>query len=94
LGRFLYVANYASANVSAFRVGENGALKPVPGSPFAAGSNPISVAVALSGRFAYVANDLSNNVSAYRIGENGVLTPVPGSPFPAGFEPDSVAVAP
>jgi 6-phosphogluconolactonase (cycloisomerase 2 family) len=92
--QFVYVANQDSNNVSAYSIGANGALTPVPGSPFAAGSVPFSVAVDPTAKFAYVANDFSNNVSAYSIGTNGALTPVPGSPFAAGSFPISVAVDP
>jgi 6-phosphogluconolactonase len=42
---FVYVANFFSNNISAYRIGENGALTAVAGSPFPAGSRPISVAV-------------------------------------------------
>ena len=38
--QFAYVANGTSNNVSAYSIGANGALTPVPGSPFAAGSGP------------------------------------------------------
>ena len=92
--QFAYVANFQSANVSAYSIGVNGALTPVPGSPFAAGFRPFSVAVDPTGKFAYVANGFDNTVSTYSIGANGALTPVPGSPFAAGFEPLSVAVDP
>jgi 6-phosphogluconolactonase len=80
---FAYVVNQLSNNVSAYRIGENGALTPVPGSPFPTGTLPLSVAVDPLGKFVYVANGgSSNNISAYRIGENGALTPVPpGRPF-------------
>jgi len=43
---FVYVANAGDNTVSAYSIGANGALTPVPGSPFAAGIEPISVAVA------------------------------------------------
>ena len=89
---FVYVANAGSNNVSAYRIAENGALTPVAGSPFPAGSDPRSLAVDLFGLFVYVANAASNNVSAYSIGPNGALTPVAGSPFPAGSDPRSLAV--
>src|SRR5260221_375162 len=81
-------------NVSAYSIGANGALTPVPGSPFAAGTFPTSVAVDPTAKFAYVTNAFSNNVSAYSIGANGALKPVPGSPFAAGTFPFSVAVDP
>src|SRR5258708_23280296 len=68
-------------SVSAFSIGSNGALTPVPGSPFATGFQPLSVTVDPTGKFAYVANELDNNVSAYSIGSNGALTTLPASPF-------------
>jgi DNA-binding beta-propeller fold protein YncE len=98
--QFAYVANFFANNVSAYSIGANGALTPVPGSPFLAGSQPISVVVDPTGKFAYVANFFGNHVgakgdvSAYSIGANGVLTPVSGSPFLAGSGPSSVAVDP
>src|SRR6266849_5074913 len=94
--KFAYVANESSANVSAYTINSTtGALSPVTGSPFAAGSFPFSVAVDPSGKFAYVANANSTNVSAYTINNTtGALSPVPGSPFAAGAAPRSVAVDP
>jgi len=94
--KFAYVANQGSNSVSAYTIDNaTGALSPVPGSPFAAGTNPSSVAVDTSGKFAYVANLNSNDVSAYTIDINaGALSPVPGSPFAAGVAPFWVAVDP
>jgi DNA-binding beta-propeller fold protein YncE len=87
------VANEVTT-VSAFSIGADGALTPVTGSPFAAGTNPFSVAVDPTAKFVYVVNEVSNNVSAFSIGADGALTPVTGSPFAAGTEPFSVAVDP
>jgi len=92
--QFAYVTNESGNNVSAYSIGANGALTPVPGSPFLAGSLPVSVALDPTGKFAYLANENGNNVSAYSIGANGALTPIPGSPFLAGSFPASVAVDP
>ena len=40
-GKFAYVANYGSNNVSAYTIdATSGALKKVKGSPFAAGTGP------------------------------------------------------
>jgi hypothetical protein len=99
-GKFAYVANSDSSNVSAYTIDSTtGALTPVPGAPFAAGLNAFSVAVDPSGKFAYVANQCGNcpqgSVSAYTIDSTtGALTPVPGAPFAAGTFPVSVAVDP
>jgi 6-phosphogluconolactonase len=80
-------------NISAYRIGSDGALTPIAGSPFPAGSKPDSVVVDSKAKFLYVANGGgSNNVSAYSIGSNGALTPIPGSPFPAGSLPSSVVI--
>jgi 6-phosphogluconolactonase len=99
---FAYVANIGSKNngsnrnVSGYTIDSTtGALTPITGSPFAAGTNPGSVAVDPSGKFAYVANEGGNNVSGYTIDPvTGALTPITGSPFAAGTIPDSVAVDP
>jgi DNA-binding beta-propeller fold protein YncE len=92
-GKFVYVAN-GSSGVSAYSIDANGAPRPVPGSPFAAGNSAVSIALDPTGKFAYVANDGSDNISAYSVGANGDLTPVPGSPFKAGFVAESVAIDP
>lgn len=100
-GKFAYVTNLCSSascsgNVFAYTIdGSTGSLSAVPGSPFAAGNSPRSVAVDPSGRFAYVANSLSSDVSAYTIDSaTGALIPVAGSPFMAGTTPFSVTVDP
>ncbi|MGO9933024.1 MAG: beta-propeller fold lactonase family protein [Steroidobacteraceae bacterium] len=43
--QFVYVANYGSANVSQFTLGNTGVLTPQPGSPIAAGNDPVFVAI-------------------------------------------------
>jgi DNA-binding beta-propeller fold protein YncE len=89
-GKFAYVANPGSANVSGYSIAANGALVPVPGSPFpAALPGPDCVTVDPTGKFAYVTNqgDDSHNVSAYRIAANGALVPVPGRPSLRGSGP-------
>jgi 6-phosphogluconolactonase (cycloisomerase 2 family) len=101
-GKFAYVANDVSGNVSAFSIdASTGALMAVSGSPFPAGSGlqpvtvPFSVTVDPSGKFAYVANFSSGDVSAFSIdASTGALTAVSGSPFPAGSGPISISVDP
>ena len=90
------MANATSNDVSAYTINSTtGELKSISGSPFAAGSNPMSVNVDVTGRSAYVANHGSNNVSAYIINSStGALTPVVGSPFAAGTEARFVQVDP
>jgi DNA-binding beta-propeller fold protein YncE len=89
---FAYVANESSNNVSAYTINPtSGALTPVTGSPFGAGSVPHAVAVDPKGKFVYVVNTAGNNVSGYKIKSNGALTPLPGSPFEAGSGPGGIA---
>lgn len=77
-GQFVYVALTFSNEVVAFSIASNGSLTPVPGSPFAAGTNPISMTTVKN--FLYVSNDMG--ISGFGIdGSNGGLTPLAGSPF-------------
>jgi 6-phosphogluconolactonase (cycloisomerase 2 family) len=96
LGKFVYTANVNANTVSAHSIDlSTGALAPVLGSPFAAGSNPFSVSVHPSGRFLFVPNVNGQNVSAYTIdSSSGALVPIPGSPFSVGQTPTYVALHP
>ena len=96
LGKFVYTANVNANTVSAYSVDlSTGAVTPVLGSPFAAGSNPFSVTVDPSGRFLFVPNVNGQNVSAYTINSgSGGIVPIPGSSFSVGQIPKFVAVYP
>ena len=93
----VFVGNEGSNDVSAFAVNNTtGALTAVPGSPFAAGTDPKAMALYRSGAL-YVANAGSNNVSAYSIDQDtGALAPLsPGpSTIATGKSPTSVVVVP
>ena len=99
---FAYVANGGRLgnpdddSVSGYAIDPStGALTAIPGSPFAAGPDPTSVAVDPSGKFAYVANSGSNNVSGYTINPStGALTTIVGLPFAPGTDPASMTVDP
>jgi 6-phosphogluconolactonase len=81
-GGRLYVANFASNNVSAFRINADGSLTPVAGSPFPAGPSPMQPVVAPGGGRVYVTNHGSpGGVTALRRNLNGSLTQIAGSPF-------------
>ncbi len=90
-GKYVYIA-LATNQVAAFSIEcMTGALKPVPGSPFAAGNGPTFMA--RSGRFLYLLNALDGDISGYSIKEKtGALEPVPGSPF--GTDGFSITVDP
>ncbi len=66
-GTFFYVANDGDASVSAFRLGVNGALSTIVGSPIATDAGPVAVAVDPSGQVLYVATENNNAVTAYTI---------------------------
>ena len=93
---FAFVTNAGGNNISVYSINAtSGALTPVTGSPFAAGTNPASVTVNPAGTLAFVTNAYSSNVSVYSINATtGALTPVTGSPFAAGTAPSSVTVNP
>lgn len=77
-GKFVYVPVTFSNEVVAFSIESNGALTPVPGSPFATGITPLSMTSVKN--FLYVSNAMG--ISGYSIdGNSGVLTPLAGSPF-------------
>ncbi len=97
----VYASNSNSNNISAWTLDTTtGALTPIAGQPFAAGSEPNSVGIDPFHRFLYVTNEststtLPSNVSAYTIDQiTGALTPVAGSPFAAGIAPNYARVHP
>lgn len=87
---YVYVANYHSADISAFLVDDRtGALTAVAGAPFAAADCLSYITVHPSGRLAYVIHkDLglfSDQISGYSIdASTGALRPLAGSPFVTG----------
>ncbi len=103
-GRYVYVANYTSGNVSVYTIGLGGALVPANGyacgrpppesyNCFDAGNGPYSVTVDPGGSHVYVTNFVSADVYAYTIGTGGTLSQI-GTPLLAGSGPASVVVDP
>jgi len=92
--QFVYTNNdiQGTNKVLGFRVGADGSLSEIAGSPFptaGSGDDGLSffasnrIVVSASGKFLYASNSGSNDVSAFSIDpSSGNLTPVPGSPFP------------
>jgi 6-phosphogluconolactonase len=90
-GRFVYVANFISADLSAYRVLEDGALVPLPGSPFSLNhANPMALVIERFGRFLYAGNFAIPSISSFRIEPNGALAALAGSPLvlPGNFVED------
>ena len=91
----VYVANHGGSNdISAFttNASQNPAdgsvhinLTPLPGSPFPASGNPLSLALGAGGKFLYSANPDATHpsISGFSIDPTtGVLSRLSGSPFP------------
>ena len=94
-GRFAYVANQLSNNLSAYAIDANGALSPIAGSPFAAaGTAPASLTVDPNGRYLYVVYSGSNDVSVYAIDNSTGALASAGIPQAAGSGPSAVTVDP
>lgn len=80
-GSFVYTGLLTTGQVAGFSINAStGALTLVPGSPFPAGNNPISLATV--NNFLYVSNFTDGTISGYSINPiNGALTALTGSPF-------------
>jgi 6-phosphogluconolactonase len=61
-GKFLYVANFATNNVSAFTIDpSSGVPTLITGAPFAAGTHPVFAVIDSAGNFLYVLNQTSSS---------------------------------
>jgi 6-phosphogluconolactonase (cycloisomerase 2 family) len=79
-GSFVYTGLMATGQVAFSVDASTGALTLVPGSPFPAGNNPLSLAAV--NNFLYVSNFTDGTISGYSINpSNGALTALAGSPF-------------
>ncbi len=96
-GRFLYVANQLSQDITAFSIdASTGTLTAMPGSPFSIGSQPQAMGVDPTGRFLYVAAIHAQRQSLYEFTidpSTGVLTSALTSPQ-AGLWASSIAFDP
>jgi 6-phosphogluconolactonase (cycloisomerase 2 family) len=79
-GTSAYVVNSEANTISAYAVGEGGALRPLSTVP-TGGKFPISIAIAPNGRALYVTNLLSGTLSAFAVNADGTLTRL-GAPVP------------
>jgi len=90
-GRWLFLTNHVTSNVSVFRINEDSSLEPGPGPFITFGSDTTTNAsgeptVSGDGSRLYVTNPQSNDVTVFRINEDtGELTFV--STFPTGCFP-------
>lgn len=91
-GRFLYVADGGSNNITGFRLGLFGGVARLSGSSsFGAGTNTQNIRVDAAGRFLYGINYDSNDVWVYNINQfNGALNHT--GTVAAGTHPDFIAL--
>jgi len=83
-GRMLLAALPALGRIAVLKIGDDGRLTPVPGSPFATDAGTAEgIVLGRGGATAYVADaDAAGfRLSLYALGEDGGLLPAPGSPF-------------
>ena len=90
---YLAYLDPVAANVNVVSIPSSGTLATVTGSPYLAGSQPVSMTISPDGKFIYVVNASSANVNQYAISTTGALTqPVP--PIPTGVQPSAMAIDP
>lgn len=83
-------ANLVGTNIDVFSMGTNGALTPIPGSPFnnqGTGNNSNVVVLSPNDGHLFVSNQVSSTITVFNVASDGTLSLVPGSPFvaPSGF---------
>jgi 6-phosphogluconolactonase (cycloisomerase 2 family) len=84
-GRFVYVSNAGTGNISGFSIGNNGALAPIGGT--VVGTNPsgainLDIAISSDGKFLYTLNSGIGAIGIFAIRNDGTLVSVPSA---AGF---------
>lgn len=95
---YLFIARSGTnGGVAVYSIGSAGALNPVNGSPFAAGSGTFSVALDSTGTYVYAANRTDGTISGYTIvpataAATLSLTPLNGSPYTSGSVVQSLGI--
>jgi 6-phosphogluconolactonase len=77
-GRWVYVSNSGSDNISGFNIGKDGSLTPIAGTILGnnpSGSHNVDIAVSADGKFVYTINSQSGNIGVFAINQqDGSLT--------------------
>ncbi|MEO6981823.1 MAG: hypothetical protein ABI072_01745 [Edaphobacter sp.] len=88
---YVYIARSGvGPGVAVYKIGAQGHLDPVNGSPFAAGTQTYSVVLDSTGKYVYAANRGDSTISGFSIGTGGVLTALSGSPYTSGLQVTSL----
>jgi 6-phosphogluconolactonase len=69
MGRYLYVTNISSNNVSAYTIDATTGATTALTSPFPAGTRPVSATVDSAGAFLYVCNQSTKNITKFQINQ-------------------------
>lgn len=89
----LYIARSGvGPGVAVYTIGNNGQLTTVSGSPFTAGTQTYSLALANSGANLYAANRGDSTISGYSITTSFTLTQLTGSPYTSGQQVTALGV--
>ena len=92
-GKYVYVVNNGSSNISQYSISSNGALTAM--STVAAGTSPASITFNPNGGNAYVANSGSNDITQYIVNStNGGLVAMTLATIATGSSPFSITVEP
>jgi DNA-binding beta-propeller fold protein YncE len=91
-GRFIYVSNEGSGDLSGFSISATGELRPTPGSPYPVGLEPHGVVFTSDSRRVYAPDvGLADGalpgaggaaIVGWRVEGDGRLVPLPDSPYP------------
>ena len=91
-GRYLYVTNLVSNDISAFKINSStGRLAETTGSPYATENGPVGITIDPSGKYILVTGFSSGKVSSYKIDpETGALEVDRARSIAAGKSPQSI----
>jgi 6-phosphogluconolactonase (cycloisomerase 2 family) len=94
--KYLYIANYSAHYISAYAIGENGSLSPIPSGPLSVGYSPWDIVISADGTYLYVSNRGAtaggDGISLYRIGSEGALEDLDS--YDTGAEPTGLTLSP
>ena len=91
MGRFLFVTEINGVTIYAINT-NFGALSPLAGSPFPAGTSPTVVSVDPTDRYVYALDDGSANISQFALESFGALTPLGAAAVPVGNDPSQMTI--
>jgi 6-phosphogluconolactonase (cycloisomerase 2 family) len=92
-GKFLYVADQQSNQVSGYSISSStGTLTALSTPTISTGVNPVWLAIHPGGLNLYVANNGAASISAYTINATSGVLGVVGSPFATGGQPSAIAL--